>query len=129
VVREGMKGMAIESISTRNTQISADTIPAVFPAKPEDAVNQSTHVAVPASSTSLSVSEAAIQKAAEKINKVLEGSQLKFEYTLHKNSTFVAIKVIDSVTKKVVSEIPSERFFELMAKLPEISGAIFDEKG
>jgi uncharacterized FlaG/YvyC family protein len=124
-----MNRMAIESIPTRNTQISVDTIPAVFPAKSGDAVHLSTKDAVPALSPGLSVSNAAIQKAADKINKILLGSQMKFEYSLHKNSTFIGIKVIDSVTQEVVREIPSERFFELIDKLPEISGAIFDEKG
>jgi flagellar protein FlaG len=123
-----MKRMGMESISTRNTQKSAETKPAVFPAK-EDAISLSSKDSYPTISPDFKGSNEALQKAAEKVNKLLSGTPMKFEFSFHESSSFVAIKVIDSVTNKVIREIPSEQFFELMDKLPEISGAIFDEKG
>jgi uncharacterized FlaG/YvyC family protein len=128
LTQKGMKRMAIEFVSTRNNLSSGDTTPIIFSAKSEDVGSLPTKDAIP-SSASLGVSDVVIQKAAERVNKVLSGSQMKFEYTLHKNTSFVGIKVIDSVTKEVVREIPSEQFFEIMDKLPKVSGAIIDEKG
>lgn len=121
--------MAIESISTRNIQKSAETTPAIFPTKSEEAVRLPQKGSDLNDSQESKGSHEALKKATEKVNRILSGSPMKFEFSFHKSSRFVGIKVIDSVTNKVVTEIPSERFFELIDNLPEISGAIFDEKG
>jgi uncharacterized FlaG/YvyC family protein len=126
-----MGKMAIEFNSTRNFQMSVETMPAIFPAKPEDAVRLPPKISDSSASDSPDLKETyeSLKKATDKVNRILSGTPMKFEFSFHKSSRFIGIKVIDSVTNKVVTEIPSERFFEFMDNLPEVSGAIFDEKG
>jgi flagellar protein FlaG len=118
--------MDINTIPTNKTSISTDASSAVSPAKSEVLIDHSTKNSA---SHTQDISMEAVQKAAEKVNKVLVGTPMKFEYTTHKSSSVIAIKMVNSETNEVIRQIPSEQFFDLVDKLPEISGAILDEKG
>lgn len=133
--------MSINPVSISSTQISYDTpVQIVYPAKPSDSASadNTTKNFVPSltpiqntdhnKKTVQSVSDEAVQKAVDKVNKILSGTPMKFEYSVHKNSSDIIIKVVNAETNEVVREIPSDKFLDLMDKLQEISGAIFDEK-
>lgn len=120
--------MGINGVLTGSAQKSGDTVPINLPVKSVNSADPSTKDSVSAASANLAVSNEALQKAVEKTNKILAGSPIRIEYMLHKNSSFIAIKVINSETNEVIKEIPTEKFFELKDKLPEISGTIFDKK-
>ena len=51
------------------------------------------------------------------------------QFSVHKASGQMMITVIDESTGKVVREIPSSEILELAAKMDEMVGMIFDQKG
>lgn len=76
----------------------------------------------------LSVAEQAIVKAIEQVNKALDGPEKRFEYSVHKKTGDIIVKIIDKKTNEIIREIPPEKIVDLVAKLQEISGYIIDEK-
>jgi flagellar protein FlaG len=50
-------------------------------------------------------------------------------FSVHKPSGRMMVTVIDESTGKVVREIPSSEILELAAKMDEMIGILFDEKG
>ena len=79
-------------------------------------------------SNELSISDAALQKALEKVNKALKGIDTRLEYSVHKETGDIMVKVINEETKEVVREVPPEKIIDLVVKLQELSGLIIDEK-
>jgi flagellar protein FlaG len=118
--------MEFNPISTNKASLGTDTLAATFPAKSVESTGHSTKSSA---SPAQEISTEALQKAAERVNKVLMGTPMKFEYSTHKSSSVIAIKMVNSETNQVIRQIPTEQFFDLVDKLPEISGAILDEKG
>ncbi|MGD8892241.1 MAG: flagellar protein FlaG [Desulfobacterales bacterium] len=51
------------------------------------------------------------------------------QFSVHKASGQIMVTVIDESTGKVVREIPPSEILELAAKMDEMVGMIFDQKG
>ena len=51
------------------------------------------------------------------------------QFSLHKASGQMMVTVVDESTGKVVREIPSSEILELAARMDEMVGMIFDQKG
>lgn len=69
-----------------------------------------------------------IMQAVKQANKALEGTNRRFEYSIHEETNTIIIKVIDTETNEVIREIPPEKILNLIAKLWELAGIIVDEK-
>lgn len=67
-------------------------------------------------------------KLIEEANKTLIGSNTEVEYSIHEKTHQIMIKIVNSETKEVVKEIPSEKILDLVAKFCEMAGLIVDEK-
>lgn len=76
----------------------------------------------------LPVSDQAVIKAIEKANKVISGANTKFEFSIHKETKQIMVKVINSETNEVIREIPPEKVLDMVAKFWEMSGIIVDER-
>ncbi|MDF2537030.1 MAG: hypothetical protein K0S76_51 [Herbinix sp.] len=63
-----------------------------------------------------------------KANNKLKFTRTKCEFKYYEDINRVAIKVIDSDTEEVIREIPPEETLELVQKLWEFAGLLFDEK-
>jgi len=50
-------------------------------------------------------------------------------FSVHKNSGRIVVTVADEETGKIIREIPSGEFLSLSAKLDEMFGILFDQKG
>lgn len=74
------------------------------------------------------ISEDDIMKAVKQANKVLDGANRRFEYSIHEQTNTIMVKVIDTDTNEVIREIPPEKILNLIAKLWELAGIIVDEK-
>lgn len=74
------------------------------------------------------VTERIISEAVDKINKMFEESNRRFEYSVHKKTNNIIIRVIDEATNEVIKEIPPERILNIMASLMELAGLIVDER-
>lgn len=66
----------------------------------------------------------AIEKASGKIEIESKG----LEFSIHKQTNQIMIKVIDNNTHEVIKEVPSEKILDMMAKIVELSGNFIDER-
>ena len=71
-------------------------------------------------------SEASIKEATNRANRSME--QTRCEYSYHKETKRVSIKVIDKNTDKVIREIPPEKSLDMLQKMWEMAGILVDEK-
>jgi len=69
-----------------------------------------------------------VLQAVKQANKALEGTNRRFEYSVHEQTKTLMIKVINSDTDEIIREIPPEKILDLIAKLWELTGLIVDEK-
>lgn len=69
-----------------------------------------------------------IKKAVEKLNKFLEDDNTHAEYAVHDKFGDLMIKIVDNSTKQVIMEVPPKKILDLVAKLCEAVGMVFDKK-
>lgn len=66
--------------------------------------------------------------AIEKANKAIIGAQTQLEFSIHEGTKEIMVKVINTDTKEVVREIPSEKILDMVAKMWELAGIMVDER-
>ncbi len=71
-------------------------------------------------------SEASIDDAVRSANRKLVHTRC--EYSYHKPTKRVSIKVIDEDTNEVIREIPPEKSLDMLQKMWELAGILVDEK-
>lgn len=71
-------------------------------------------------------SEATMADAVSKANLKMEHTRC--EYSYHKKTNRVSIKVIDRDTDEVIREIPPEKSLDMLQKMWELAGILVDEK-
>ncbi len=74
------------------------------------------------------VSERVVIEAIQRANKAISGANTKFEFSVHKKTKEIMVKVIDSETNEVIREIPPEKILDMVAKMWEMAGIIVDER-
>lgn len=74
------------------------------------------------------IQEKLIIEAIEKANQKVLGPQKEFEFSIHKETKQIMVKVIDKGTKEVIREIPPEKVLDAVAHMCEIAGIFMDEK-
>jgi len=74
------------------------------------------------------VSEKAVSDAVEKVNKALEGTNRRMEYSVHKRTNEIIVKVIDETTGEIIREVPPEKILDMVANMLEMAGLIVDER-
>lgn len=89
---------------------------------------ENTQVPSPKELKQKNISEEDIVKAIERANKAIGGEPRHVEFSVHKPHGDIVIKVVNSETKEVLHEFPSEKILNLIDKLQEINGTIVDEK-
>ena len=73
------------------------------------------------------LSEKEQQRRMARLQDTLKNHNIEISYNEEVNR--YAIKVLDSDSKEVVKEIPSEKTLEMFARMLEIEGLLVDEKG
>ena len=71
-------------------------------------------------------SEATMVDAVKRANLRMEHTRC--EYSYHKQTNRVSIKVIDRDTDEVIREIPPEKSLDMLQKMWELAGILVDEK-
>lgn len=71
-------------------------------------------------------SEATINDAVRSANRKMEHTRC--EYSYHKETNRVSIKVINDDTDEVIREIPPEKSLDMLQKMWEMAGILVDEK-
>jgi flagellar protein FlaG len=95
---------------------SQKTIPVVEEKKPQE-----DNKVVP-------LSEKTIISAIEKANHALVLSNRALEFSVHEKTKEIMVKVIDTETKEVIREIPSEKILDMVANILEMAGILVDER-
>ncbi len=65
-------------------------------------------------------------KAIETANKSLAGTNSHLSYDVHKGTNRLMIKILDNETKEVIREFPPEKDLDILAKILEQTGLLFD---
>ena len=71
-------------------------------------------------------SEATINDAVQSANRKM--SHTRCEYSYHKKTNRVSIKVLNADTDEVIREIPPEKSLDMLQKMWELAGILVDEK-
>lgn len=82
----------------------------------------------PVEKRELPIAEKVVIAAIERANKAISGANTRFEFSIHKKTKEIMIKVIDSDTGDIIREIPPEKTLDMVAKLWEIVGVVVDER-
>lgn len=132
--------MEMEPIGKVNANVAASETVNVMPSKP---VVQTETAAEAQSVTNVAVersvgqqggdqqrehapSEATLDDAVKRANLKMEHTRC--EYSYHKDTNRVSIKVINADTDEVVREIPPEKSLDMLQKMWEMAGILVDEK-
>ncbi len=111
-----------EAVSTAQTAAAAETVePLSMPSgttgeKGEKESGKKEHAP----------SEATIDDAVKSANRRMEHTRC--EYSYHKETNRVSIKVINDDTDEVIREIPPEKSLDMLQKMWEMAGILVDEK-
>ena len=74
------------------------------------------------------IQEKTLISAIEKANQKLIGSNRQVQLSVHQKTKAIMAKVIDTETKEVVREIPSEKMLDMVYSMMENAGLVVDEK-
>ena len=74
-------------------------------------------------------SEKVVREALDKANRILSGSNRKFEITFHEKTREVMVRVVNSDTNETIREIPPKKIVDIVVSLCEMAGIMFDQKG
>lgn len=69
-----------------------------------------------------------VKDAIEKLNKFLEDNGTHAEYEVHDKFKTIMIKIVDNKTKEVIQEVPPKKILDMVAKMMEMVGVLFDKK-
>ena len=67
-------------------------------------------------------------EAIEKVNNIKKGTA-ECQFSIHKETKQILIKLIDTTTKEVIKEIPPEKILDAFATMCETAGIFIDKKG
>ena len=77
---------------------------------------------------SFPITEKMLTDTVGRMNKMLEGTSRRFEYSVHDKINGIMVKVIDENTGEVIREIPSEKILDMVANMLELAGLLVDER-
>lgn len=69
-----------------------------------------------------------LEQVIEEANQKMKLKRKSFEYSVDEQTNRIAIVVRDQETDEVIKEIPSEETLDMLAKIQEIAGLVFDQK-
>lgn len=78
--------------------------------------------------TKVSMGEEELIRVIERANKAIQGRTTTFEYSIHKQTKEILVKVLDKDSGEVIREIPPEKILDMVAKMCEMAGIFIDEK-
>ncbi|MDF2667951.1 MAG: flagellar protein FlaG [Paenibacillus sp.] len=74
------------------------------------------------------VSEEQLIKAINKAIKATEGTATELNFSVHKVTKQIMVKIMERDTGRVIREIPPEKMQDFVAKLWELAGILVDER-
>jgi flagellar protein FlaG len=74
------------------------------------------------------ITEKMLTDAVGRMNRLLEGTNRRFEYSVHDKINGIMVKVIDEDTGEIIREIPPKRILDMVANMLELAGLLVDER-
>ncbi|AJA47843.1 flagellar protein FlaG [Clostridium pasteurianum DSM 525 = ATCC 6013] len=74
------------------------------------------------------VTKAQVENVVEKMSKLLDEDSTRVEYEAHKGMWSAVIKIIDTKTDEVVTQIPAKQVVEAMENFYDAIGIMMDKK-
>jgi flagellar protein FlaG len=74
------------------------------------------------------ISDEQLVKAIQKAIKAAEGITTSLEFSIHKETHQISVKVLDKETGEIIREIPPEKNLDFLAALWRKAGILIDEK-
>ncbi|CDN43218.1 flagellar protein FlaG [Paenibacillus sp. P22] len=75
-----------------------------------------------------SISDEQKIKAVDRAIKAMEGPHTTVEFSVHKETNAIMIKVINKETNEIIREVPPEKTLDVAAKLMEVAGLLVDHR-
>lgn len=72
--------------------------------------------------------EKEVKKAVDKLNNFMDEDNVKVEYEIHPQFKDIIVKIVEKDTGKVISEVPPKKILDMVAKMCEMVGVLFDKK-
>ena len=69
-----------------------------------------------------------VEKAAEKLNRLMGIIDKRLEFSVHEKSNRVIVKIIDQETGEVLDEIPSKRALDILNSFTNMVGLMVDKR-
>ncbi len=74
------------------------------------------------------IDEDTLLKMINQANKAFEAKYTRLEFSIHKETHEIVVKVYDKETNELIREIPPEKILDIIAKLWELAGIFVDER-
>ncbi|HHV63593.1 MAG TPA: flagellar protein FlaG [Peptococcaceae bacterium] len=69
-----------------------------------------------------------VEKAAEKINKLMGLFEKRLKFEVHEKTNRIMVKIIDEESGEVISEIPPEKILDMLSTFYEFVGLLIEKK-
>lgn len=69
-----------------------------------------------------------VEKAAEKLNRLMGIVDKRLEFRVHEKSHRVMVKIVDQETGDVLDEIPPERILDILSSFSQLAGLLVDKR-
>lgn len=74
------------------------------------------------------VTEEEVSAMLDRANRKLAAYDRRFEVSVHERTRRIMVKVIDTMSDKVIREVPSERMLDAIGNLFDLAGIFVDKK-
>ena len=69
-----------------------------------------------------------VRMAVEKANKQMSIRETSLRFETHEKTGDMIVRIVDTNTKEVIREIPSEKILDMVANMLEMAGILVDER-
>ena len=69
-----------------------------------------------------------VEKAAEKLNRLMGIIDKRFEFSVHEDSDNVTVKITDQQSGDVLDEIQPQRVMDILSSFSQMAGLFFDKR-
>jgi len=74
------------------------------------------------------IPRAEVEKAVEKLNKLMGIIDKRYEYSVSEQSHRLSVRIVDQQSGEVIAEIPSKRALEILESFSQMAGLFFDKR-
>jgi len=69
-----------------------------------------------------------LEVAVKKLNNFLKDENTHAEYSMHDTFNVIIIKIVDDKTHEIIMEVPPKKILDMVAKMCELVGVVFDKR-